>query len=146
MKKIMIALIFCFVLPAAYAQMDNPLKQGMPNTVTLSNGDVVYDLNGEWNAFLEIGMYGTNRDILKIEQEGKNFVGTKLIGNEFSSKGTELIKGVLEKDRFKSIFGLGRGVGYADSTGEISENGNKIIIKIPVESEGFTVIVKLTRR
>ena len=50
MKKIMIALIFCFVLTAAYAQMDNPLKKGMPNTLALPSGEVVYDLNGEWEA------------------------------------------------------------------------------------------------
>jgi hypothetical protein len=36
MKRILIVLIIGFVFTTAYAQMDNPLKQGMPNTVTLS--------------------------------------------------------------------------------------------------------------
>ncbi len=53
MKKILMALILGLVFTAAYAQMDNPLKQGMPNTVTLSNGEVIYDLIGVWDAFYE---------------------------------------------------------------------------------------------
>ena len=41
MKKILVALILGLVFTAAHAQMDNPLKQGMPNTVTLPNGEVI---------------------------------------------------------------------------------------------------------
>ena len=45
--------IISFVFATVQAQMDNPLKDGMPNTVTLSNGEVVYDLNGEWDSLVE---------------------------------------------------------------------------------------------
>ena len=53
MKRILIILLIGFVFTSVYAQMDNPLKQRMPNTVTMSNGEVIYDLQGEWDAFAE---------------------------------------------------------------------------------------------
>jgi hypothetical protein len=62
MKRILIILLIGFVFTSVYAQIDNPLKQGMPNTVTLSNGEVIYDLNGEWNSFAEPhGLWSGNR-------------------------------------------------------------------------------------
>ena len=53
MKRILIIFIISFVFATVQAQMDNPLKDGMPNTVMLSNGEVVYDLNGEWDSLVE---------------------------------------------------------------------------------------------
>jgi len=60
MKRILIILIIGFVFATIQAQMDNPLKKGMPNTVTLSTGDVVYDLNGEWDAVYETDSYSAH--------------------------------------------------------------------------------------
>ena len=37
MKKIMIGLVIIVVSTMANAQMDNPLKEGMPNTVKLAS-------------------------------------------------------------------------------------------------------------
>jgi len=53
MKRILIILSICFVFTSVYAQMDYPLKQGKPNTMTWSNAEVIYDLNGEWDSFVE---------------------------------------------------------------------------------------------
>ena len=83
--------------------MDNPLIKGMPNTVTLSTGDVVYDLKGEWDAEYYNDYFGTKKGIVKITQDGNKFVGISLINNEFTSKGDETIKGALEKGGFKSV-------------------------------------------
>ena len=47
MKKIILALIMIGVSSIANAQMDNPLKEGMPNTMKLPTGEVIYNLNGE---------------------------------------------------------------------------------------------------
>jgi len=53
MKKLQIALIVIFVFLLVFVSCSifqpKKLKAGMPNTVTLSNGEVVYDLTGEWN-------------------------------------------------------------------------------------------------
>ena len=73
----------------------------MPNTVTLSNGEVIYDLSGEWDAIYDNKEYGgINKDIVKITQEGNDFFGIKLIGNQQSPKGSDTIKGKLAKDGF----------------------------------------------
>jgi len=132
MKKILMALILGLVFTAAYAQMDNPLKQGMPNTVTLSNGEVIYDLSGEWDAIYDNKEYGgKNEDIVKITQEGNVFFGIKLIGNQWSPKGSDTIKGKLEKDGF--IFFFTKSVaGWSPCTVKIGEKGNKIEIEAPV--------------
>jgi len=59
------------------------LKPGMPNTITLPNGEVVYDLNGEWDAVYDVDRrrWGrgetreSSKDIVRITQEGNQFVG-----------------------------------------------------------------------
>ena len=144
MKKILMALILGLVFTAAYAQMDNPLKQGMPNTVTLSNGEVIYDLSGEWDAIYDNKEFGgINKDIVKITQKGNEFIGIKLIGNQFMPKGGETIKGELEKDGFKSFSGY-TVEGWSWSTAKISEKGNKIEIETPVM--GSMIYLTLTRK
>ena len=122
MKKILMALILGLVFTVANAQMDNPLKQGMLNTVTLSNGEVIYDLSGEWDAIYDNKEFGgINKDIVKITQQGNEFVGIKLIGNQYAPKGSETIKGVLEKDGFKYLFG-NTIEGWTTATAKIGEN------------------------
>ena len=132
------------MLTAAHAQMDNPLKQGMPNTVTLSNGEVIYDLSGEWDAVYDNkGFGGINEDIVKITQKGNEFVGVKLIGNQWTPKGSETIKGALEKDGFKS-FSTYTMYGWTPATIKIDEKCNKIEIETPMMGEIMNIT--LTRK
>jgi hypothetical protein len=131
MKRILIIFIIGFVFATVQAQMDNPLKDGMPNTVTLSNGEVVYDLNGEWNSFVEAygpwKMYGTHRNIIKITQTGSSLVGVLMMDDEWYSKGWESIRAELDKSGFKKIEMM-TNLGTLDSKGQISDDGNKILI------------------
>ena len=64
MKKILFIEIILFLATTVNAQTENPLKQGMPNTVTLANGEVIYDLSGEWDAIYEKGLM-PKRTLLK---------------------------------------------------------------------------------
>ena len=144
MKKILMTLILGLVFTAAYAQGDNPLKQGMPNTVTLSNGEVIYDLSGEWDAIYDNKERGgINKDIVKITQEGNDFFGIKLIGNQFMPKGSETIKGKLEKDGFIFFFAKTK-AGWTPCTVKIGEACNKIEIEAPVWD--LTLKLTLTRK
>jgi hypothetical protein len=118
----------------------------MPNTVTLSNGDVVYDLNGEWDAIIDNAQFGISKDVIKITQEGNKFVGIKLIGNQYVGKGSETIKGELEGDGFKSLYGYSLAHGWQPSSGKISEGGNKIVEEQPIEAYGYTAVMTLTRK
>ena len=146
MKRIIIILIIVFGFAAVQAQMDNPLKQGMANTVTLSSGEVVYDLTGEWEAVYQNPFYGTRKDIVRIKQEGSKFVGYCVIGNEMARKGTETIKGELAKDGFKSILRDYFDYRYLPSTGKIGEKCNKVVVKTRDETGAMALILTLTRR
>ena len=48
-------LILSVILSVALVTSSNAdqLKPGMANTVTLADGSVVYDLNGEWDAVID---------------------------------------------------------------------------------------------
>ena len=144
MKKVLMVLILGFVLTAAYAQTDNLLKQGMPNTTMLSNGEVVYDLNGEWAVSVEHygpwAQYGVVPDIMEIKQEGASVVGVTLLGSPRSPKGSEKLKGELEKNGFEKVHTI-TGAGPIELKGEILNNGNRMIL-----DDGTKIRMMLIRR
>jgi len=148
MKKILMALILGLVFTAAYAEMDNPLKQGMPNTVTLPNGEVIYDLSGEWDAIYDVKKVTGKiyKDIVKITQKGNEFVGIRLIGNAWYPKGSETIKGELEKNGFKSFL-ASTFYGWIPSEAKIGEKCNKIEIEVRLpEGDNNILYLTLTRK
>jgi len=124
--------------------------QGSKKTITLPSGEVVCDLNGEWDALYEnLGVYsyiGNLKDILKITQQGDSFVGVKMIGTEYVKKDAVSIKGELDKNGIKNVrLVLMTGVKFLDCEGKISEDGNKIIINSS-ESGSEKIRVTLTRK
>jgi hypothetical protein len=120
--------------------------QGSKKTITLPSGEVVWDLNGEWDALYEhFGTYswvGNLTDMLKITQQGGSFVGVKMIGTPYVPKDAVSIKGELDKNGIKTVRVMfsSRANG-TECKGQISEDGNKIIIE---SSE--SVRVTLTRK
>jgi hypothetical protein len=110
----------------------------------LSNGEVVYKLDGEWSGVLKVSYEGKFEDIIKISQNGNTFVGIHINGHKYLSAGDEAIKGELEKNGFKSVFVNPGGrlshsgiEGLIPATGKISENCNKIMAKVKVEGVEF---------
>jgi len=158
MKRILIILIIGFVLAKVQAQMNNPLQKGMPNTVTLSTGDVVYDLNGEWDAIYtsnvkykaSAGDFRTSsKDIVRITQEGNQFVGIKLIGDEFVGKNQETVKGELEKNGFRKVYTVAWDkeayrTKWVSCKGEISQDGNKI--EAECRPDIFSIMIIVLKR
>ena len=135
------------------------LKPGMPNTITLPNGEVVYDLNGEWEAVYDLaarwhaGIEQTEscKDIVRITQEGNQFVGVKLIGDLWVGKNQEAVKGELEKNGFRKVHAFAydmhhpgaQWVQWVPSKGKISEDGNKIVIRArPSHQSIMTIVLK----
>ena len=153
MKRIVIILILCFVFSNAQAQMDNPLKDGMPNTVKLPSGEVIYDLTGEWEAIYDTGGWGTLNDTVKITQNDNQFVGIYLIkGDWLVGKNKEKIKGKIKGNLIDEIFmNSAKDIETADlywapSKAEISKDGNEILIKRSYEEKGSETIETLTLR
>ena len=103
------------------------------------------DMNGEWDAIYDDKDYGTNKDIVKITQEGNKFVGIKLIGSIFVPKGHETVKGELDENGFKSLYEYGPST-WTLSKGQISNHGNRIVIETPMKAYGYTAVTTLTRK
>jgi hypothetical protein len=116
------------LLYVAYAQM---AEKGSKKTITLPNGEVVWDLNGEWDVFNENyglwSQYGSYPNIHKITQTGSSFVGILMMNDRWYSKGWEYIRGELDRSGFKRVE-IRTNLGVLDSKGQISEDGNKMVI------------------
>ena len=141
-------LILSVILSVALITPSNAeqLKPGMPNTVTLADGSVVYDLNGEWDAVIDNGRLGVSEDVIKITQEGNKFVGIKMIGNQWVGKGEESIKGELDGGGFKSFEGYTRTFGWLPCSAKVVDGGNKILEELEIEAANLTTTMTLTRK
>jgi ABC-type tungstate transport system permease subunit len=151
MKTLSSVSIFLLILSVVFVAVTSSnaadqLKPGMANTVSLADGSVVYDLNGEWDAHIDNGRYGISEDVIKITQEGNKFVGIKLIGNQYVGKGEETIRGELEGKGFKSLEGYTKMEGWVPSAGKILDGGNKIANQTEVVTLSLTVVETLTRK
>lgn len=151
MKRIVVILIIGFVFSTVYAQMDNPLKEGMPNTVRLSSGEVIYDLNGEWDAVYDSGGWGIYNDIVKIIQNDNQFVGIYILnGDNLVDKNKEKIRGkirgnVIDEILFNDVTDMmTMNLHWAPGEAKISEDGNKIVIKRVLEEKGSSTIRTLS--
>ena len=115
-----------FLLYGAYAQTTASKK-----TITLPNGDVVFDLNGEWDVLGENygpwSQFGSSRNVIKITQTGSSFFGIRMHDSPWLPAGSMAIQGELEKNGFKNVR-LGSGAGPLDAEGNISEDGNSFLV------------------
>ena len=151
MKKILYIVIFAFVISSAHSQKDNPLKEGMPNTIKLRSGEVIYDLNGEWDAVYEGGVLEVNKDIVKITQIDNQFIGTYLLyGDGAVGKNMQKVKGKLKANVIDEIFlheitnSMTRSLDWIPSDAIISEDGNEIKITSLVLENGATKDINLS--
>jgi hypothetical protein len=140
-KKILVVLLF-FVGLIIFVSVLH--AQGSKKTMTLPNGEGVWDLNGEWDAFTENygewREYGSYRNIIKITQTGGSLIGIKMMDDPYYRKGWESIKAELDKNGFKKVEIMALD-GPQVCKGQISDDGNKIMIDDAVKHK-----VTLTRK
>jgi len=141
-KKIFV-MLFCSVCLIIFVSTLH--GQGSKNTITLPNGEVVWDLNGEWDTYTEhYGVWSFSpvaRNIFKITQQGSSFVGIRMIQNDPENpKGAVAIKGELDKDGFMKLQWFVHPGPY-DAKGQISRDGNTIKI-----DDGEKIRSTLTRK
>ena len=119
-KKILLVLI-CLISLVTLVTILN--GQGPKKTITLPNGDVIHDLNGEWDVYGEHygpwSRYGKGRFTATITQTGSSVMNLK--GSRVYMQG-ELDKNGFKKVQINSIDG------FLDYKGQISDDGNKIIL------------------
>jgi hypothetical protein len=117
--------------------------QGSKKTITLPNGEVVWDLNGEWNALYEhygpMQWVGNIKGMLMIIQQGNTFVAKTTADSAYSAKGTEKIRGELDKEGIKKARYSRPDAGWVDAKGEISKDCDKIVFD---DGSGVKVIIE----
>ena len=123
------AVLFIFSL-AIFAWIGLAQAQEV-KTVKLPNGEEVVDISGEWDAQIENygpwSGYGKYTNIIKITLEGNSFVGIRMKSDAWHSPGSESMRGELDNNGIKKVQ-IMSGLGPLDAKGQISEDGNKIII------------------
>jgi hypothetical protein len=103
--------------------------QGPKKTITLANGDVIHDLNGEWDVYIEQGIYGNYSTIHKITQTNDSAVGIRMEDRPpHIFKGSEVFRCKLDKNGFKYVH-LIAVQGPMICKGQISKDGNKMVIE-----------------
>lgn len=121
----LVAMISFF--PVAYAQAGEKGSKA----ITLPNGDVIWDLNGEWDVLNEnYGLwspYGVYPNIHKITQTGNSIVGVLMMNDRWYQAGYQYITAELDKTGFMKVK-IATNLGTLDSKGQVSEDGNKIVI------------------
>ena len=105
--------------------------------VQLPSGDTVWDLSGDWDAFVEnLGPWariGIHPNVYRITQTGTTFSAIRLKDHAPPSQaraGTPSLKGELEKNGFKEVWMIDSGGESWPSKGQISEDGKKIVIEM----------------
>ena len=140
---ILLPLLIAFVSFLAVPEAQTEEKK-WKKTVTLPNGEVILDISGEWDVlgenYGEWKIYGTHQDVFKITQEGTSFEAIRMKGNPYMPAGAAGTRGELDKNGFKKV-SIITGLGPIDAKGEISEDGNKIVI-----DDGRIVRQTLTRK
>jgi hypothetical protein len=143
MVKKIFALLVCFIGLTIFISILH--CQGSMNTITMPSGEVVLDLNGEWDVLVEgYGEWspiGSWKQIFKITQEGSSFVSVRMIDDPYNKKGSQNLRGELDKSGFKKVQIITTLMGAIDVKGQISEDGNKMII-----DDGVKVRVTYTRK
>ena len=128
--------VFAFLIVFVSFAVARIAGKGWERTVTLSNGEVILDMSGEWDdiggGYGIFSWYKGSPEIVKITQEGNKFTAVKQIGSQWVPAGAETIKGELGKDGFKVVYAyigspaMDGSFDWEECKWEISENGNKV--------------------
>jgi len=127
-KKTFLVLI-CFISLIIF--LSTLYGQGTKKTITLPSSEVVWDLNGEWDTFVENygpkDWAGKYPQIFKITQTGSSFIAIRMIDDPFNVKGSKSLQGEVDKNGIKKVT-LFAASGPEETEGKISNNGNKIVV------------------
>jgi hypothetical protein len=133
-------LVTAFFVYVSQAQMP---QKGSKNTITLPNGDVIWDLNGEWDSRVEnYGVwksFGSYSSAVKITQTGSSFEAVRISGGYFMGAG-ETLQGEIDKNGFNWVQ-MNTMAGPLDANVHMSEDGNKMVI-----DDGVKARVTYTRK
>ena len=130
MRKKLVAAFVCFVSLIIIVSIS--YGQGSIKTITLSSGEAVCDLNGEWDVTYQhygsLEWIGSIKSLLIITQQDNTFVGKTAKDSGFTPKGTEKIRGAIDRDGMKKVQRTRPDSDWADAKSVINKDCNKIEI------------------
>jgi len=133
MKRVVIVSLLLLGLaplfvPTAYSQMAKPAELEKQDSVAHSEGGVIYDLNGRWDALYELwDVRKTLKTVFDIRQKGNHFVIIKRGDDSDRSDDEEVFRGELGKDGItKAEFK--NDLLWDKATGVVTQNGNMIML------------------
>jgi len=132
MKKLFFACVITFLLSVAWRPM-------------VINGEVVYDLTGEWDATFNCSVSGIYKEIIKITQNDDQFVGIRLSGDKRLHSNEEEIRGKVKGVNISEIK-VNSKVGWLNGDVKVSEGGNKIVIQSVLKYVTGTLKATLLRK
>jgi hypothetical protein len=112
------------------------------------------DLSGEWDAvFIRNGdavgtTFDAEEDLVKIVQNGNEFIGTCMIGSKRIGKDEEAIKGKLSNGKLEEIFisdpidQITFKLGWNKGRATINEEGNLIVFYSFINNYHISVVLK----
>jgi len=137
----------CFI---AFIALTGFAQAQSAKIIRLPSGEEVFDLEGEWDALIEIygqaAAYGAYSNVVKITITGNfcpingqitspiTIIGIRLKDNPPqmpAPAGSEVIRGELESNEFQKLEMISDNGKAFPCKGQISENGNKITIDTP---------------
>jgi hypothetical protein len=125
-----VAIIIC--TGSVYAQTTKP---GTMKTIKLPSSEEVYDLSGDWDAFVENyggqARFGIYPQVFRITQTGNTFNAIRLKNNPPPSPGragSPSLRGELGTNGFQAVWMISGGGESRLSKGQISEDGKRIVI------------------
>ncbi|MGA2462975.1 MAG: hypothetical protein ABSH06_01290 [Thermodesulfobacteriota bacterium] len=135
--------LFLIILTAILTFISIAYSQMEKKTVKLPSGELVCDLKGEWNTLYEhygpMQWVGNIKGMMMIIQQGNTFVGKTTTDSGWTPKGTEKIRGELDKDGIKKVRYSRPDIGWTDAKGEMSKNCDKIVFD---DGNGVKVILE----
>ncbi len=134
--KIVIALL-CIAVTLIW--MERAGAQAAPATpkLQLPTGETVWDLSGDWDAFIEnYGPWahtGIHSNVYRITQNGNTFTSIRVKSLPYPSyarAGSRSLRGELDKDGCKEVWLIDASGDDWPSKGQISADGKKIVIEM----------------
>jgi hypothetical protein len=129
-KIVTVLAVLIVIVSFLYTAQAQAEEQKWKRTVTLPNGDVILDMSGEWDAFIQY--YGImpgseSEQKINITQDGSSFEGLRSMDQGRNRKGSVLVKGDLTKGGLKNVYIRDMWGIYFTAT-QITEGGDKIEI------------------
>jgi len=113
------------------------LTSDMPNTLKLADGQLVYDLSGNWSAATKSSCGNSFNGPIAITQKGNLILGSLQSGN-YPVETNEMIRGTLKGAELSEII-FNTGCGLIASDAEILKSGTVIDISTEFQYLGSNI-------